>query len=80
MVTLIIKKLKGIVFMKTNEYVKFLTMTLLDFFEQPKEERKKRKFEKKQLREPFVYRWFGIFPYLFRHTLKMAKQKKKKNS
>lgn len=50
--------------MNTNDYVKYLTQTFVQYMDQPKEERKKLRAERKGLKEPFMLRWFGILPYL----------------
>ncbi|MCU9613855.1 YqzE family protein [Caldibacillus lycopersici] len=64
--------------MKTNEYVKFITQTVVEHFDKPKEERKQLKYEKKQLQEPRVYKYFGIMPYAVKEAFKMMKHKKRK--
>jgi len=51
--------------MNTNDYIKYLTQTVVQHFDRPKEERKKMKMEKKELKEPFLHRWFGMLPYMF---------------
>jgi protein-arginine kinase len=47
-----------------NDYVKYITQTIVKYIDQPKEERKKLKQERKETKEDFAYRWFGILPYL----------------
>ncbi len=49
--------------MKTNDYVKYLTQTVVQYIDQPRDERKKLRQEKRDGREDFLYRWFGIVPY-----------------
>ncbi|MHC0035936.1 YqzE family protein [Pseudoneobacillus sp. C159] len=56
--------------MKTNDYVKYLTQTFVKYIDQPKVERELAKLAKKDEKEPFVYKWFGIFPYLFLNNIK----------
>ncbi|MCE4047068.1 MULTISPECIES: YqzE family protein [Bacillaceae] len=51
--------------MKTNDYVKYLTQTFVQYMDQPKEERQKIKAAKRGEKEPFMLRWFGILPYVF---------------
>jgi protein-arginine kinase len=58
-----------------NDYVKYITQTVVKYIDQPKEERKKMKKEKKETREAFVYRWFGILPYI----IMMNKGKREKS-
>lgn len=62
--------------MKTNDYVKYLTKEFVQYIDQPKDERKKLKQEKKDNRADFLYRWFGIIPYVF--MLKMREKKENK--
>lgn len=59
--------------MKTNDYVKYLTQTVVKYAEQPKEERVKHKVIKKSERSPFLLRWFGIVPYAFMLLIKRRK-------
>ncbi|TRZ37603.1 YqzE family protein [Niallia circulans] len=56
--------------MKTNDYVKYLTQTFVQYMDQPKEERKKIKQERRINKEPFMLRWFGILPYVFAYFFK----------
>lgn len=51
--------------MKTNEYVKFMTKTIVQYMDQPREDRKNYRQKKKQLKEPFTLKWFGLFSYVF---------------
>ncbi|WP_062355917.1 YqzE family protein [Bacillus kwashiorkori] len=60
--------------MKSNDYVKFLTQTVIQHFDTPKEERKRIKVERKQVRDPFMHRWFGIMPFVVGSGIKMAKE------
>jgi hypothetical protein len=56
--------------MKTNDYVKYLTQTVVQYIDQPKDERIKIKQAKKETRASFWYRWFGILPYIFIGVMK----------
>lgn len=56
--------------MKTNDYVKYLTQTVVKYIDQPKEERKRLKQEKKEAEATFLFRWFGILPFLFMSNFK----------
>jgi hypothetical protein len=51
--------------MKTNDYVKFITQTVVKYIDQPKDDRKRIRAEKKEMKGTFLFRWFGILPYLF---------------
>ncbi|AWI12848.1 YqzE family protein [Caldibacillus thermoamylovorans] len=61
--------------MKSDDYIRFLTKTVVTHFETPKEERNKRKLEKKMQKEPFVYKWFGIFPFMVKIGFKKIKKR-----
>ncbi|MDF1507601.1 YqzE family protein [Robertmurraya sp. DFI.2.37] len=51
--------------MKTNDYVKYITETVVKYIDQPKDERIKIKQERKEGKASFWYRWFGLLPYAF---------------
>lgn len=59
--------------MKTNDYVKYITQTVVKYIDQPKEERKRIKQAKKEAEATFLFRWFGILPFLL-----MSRFKKKR--
>lgn len=61
--------------MKSDDYIRFLTKTVVTHFETPKEERNKLKLEKKMQKEPFVYKWFGIFPFMVKIGFKKIKKR-----
>lgn len=56
--------------MKTNDYVKYITQTVVKYMDQPKDERKKTRLEKKEARPAFLFRWFGVVPYVIMGKLK----------
>lgn len=60
--------------MKSNDYVKFMTETFVKYIDQPKDERKKHRMQKKTEKEPFLFRWFGVIPYLFYYGLKTKRK------
>jgi hypothetical protein len=62
--------------MKTNDYVKYITQTLVKYIDQPKEVRKRLKQERKMSKASFWYRWFGIFPYLLYSEVNRRKKRK----
>jgi hypothetical protein len=62
--------------MKTNDYVKYITQTVVQYIDQPQNERKKLRQEKKEQRATFMYRWFGIVPFVFMLQLRERKQLK----
>ncbi|MGE8204496.1 YqzE family protein [Heyndrickxia sp. NPDC080065] len=49
--------------MSTNDYVKFITQTFVKHFDIPKSARKQIRIQKKEGKDPFLYRWFGVLPY-----------------
>ncbi|AIE60710.1 YqzE family protein [Bacillus methanolicus] len=51
--------------MKTNDYVKYITQTVIKYIDQPKDDRKRIRAEKKEKKGTFLFRWFGILPYVF---------------
>jgi hypothetical protein len=61
--------------MKTNDYVKYLIQTFIKFVDQPKEERKQLRLERKENKAAFWYRWFGILPYVFYMQTKNRRKK-----
>lgn len=62
--------------MKTNDYVKYITQTVVQYIDQPQNERKKLRQEKKEQKAGFMYRWFGIVPFVFMLQLRERKQLK----
>ncbi len=65
--------------MKTNDYVKYITQTVVQYVDQPRNERKKLRQEKKEQRASFMFRWFGIVPFVFMLQLRERKQLKLRN-
>ncbi|MBB6444901.1 YqzE family protein [Bacillus benzoevorans] len=65
--------------MKTNDYVKYITQTVVQYIDQPRDERKKLRQEKKEQRAGFMYRWFGIVPFVFMLQMRERKKLKFKN-
>jgi hypothetical protein len=63
--------------MKTNDYVKYMTQTIVKYVDQPKDERKRLRDERKLGRASFWYRWFGILPYVVYTEVKNRKELKK---
>jgi hypothetical protein len=67
--------MKDGVTMKTNDYVKYLTQTVVKYIDQPKEERRKMKQAKKEAEATFLFRWFGILPFMLMSSIKKKKNK-----
>ncbi len=42
-----------------------MTQQFVQYMDQPKEERKTKKIQKKEERAPFANRWFGMIPLSF---------------
>lgn len=62
-------------FMKTNDYVKYLTQTVVQYIDQPKMERKKMRQGKKDEKADLLYRWFGILPFALMLEFKKREEK-----
>lgn len=61
--------------MKTNDYVKYMTQTIVKYIDQPKDERKRLRQARKEARASFWYRWFGILPYVIYSEAKKRQRK-----
>jgi hypothetical protein len=59
----------------TNDYVKFVTQQIVGYINQPKEERKQKRIQRKMEQSPFVNRWFGILPFALRLLIRKNKRK-----
>jgi hypothetical protein len=68
-------KLKAGVSMKTNDYVKYMTQTIVKYADQPKDERKRLRTERKETKASFWYRWFGILPYVLYFEVKKRRKR-----
>lgn len=60
--------------MKTDDYVKYMTQTIIKYADQPREERKRLRLERKQTKADLWYRWFGILPYIVYSEVKRRKK------
>ncbi|MBP2240860.1 hypothetical protein J2Z40_001419 [Cytobacillus eiseniae] len=63
--------------MKSNDYVKYITQTVVKYIDQPKDERRKQRLNKKDIKEPFLFKWFGVIPYAL-HAIVKRKNKEKR--
>jgi hypothetical protein len=63
--------------MKRDEYVQYVTEKIVSYYDQPKEERKNRKVQAKQMRAPWMVRWFGMMPFSIRMYVDEVKLKRK---
>jgi len=66
----------GDVEMKTNDYVKYLTVEWLQYMNQPKEVRKEQRHIQKEDRQPFMSHWFGVIPFAISMLFKKNTQSK----
>jgi len=64
--------------MKSNDYIKYITQTVVQYIDQPKDERKKQRLEKKQMKEPFLTKWFGVVPFALYSTIHSINKMKRK--
>jgi YqzE-like protein len=68
-------KLKAGVSMKTNDYVKYMTQTIVKYADQPRDERRRLRTERKETKASFWYRWFGILPYVLYFEVKKRRRR-----
>ncbi|MGE6258998.1 YqzE family protein [Heyndrickxia sporothermodurans] len=59
----IIRMIKVVNSMSTNDYIKFITQTFVKHFDTPKLDRKQIRIQRKEEKAPFLLRWFGLLPY-----------------
>lgn len=48
--------------MKTNDYVKFLTIEFVKYIDEPKDVRRQKRERRKSEQPPRMQRWFGFIP------------------
>ncbi|MBU9712232.1 YqzE family protein [Evansella tamaricis] len=60
--------------MKTNDYVKFMTQQFVTYTNQPKEERKAKREERKSVQPPRSHRWFGLVPFAISQSFRRTKK------
>ncbi|MFB6465834.1 YqzE family protein [Cytobacillus sp. Hz8] len=59
--------------LKTNDYLKYIIQLFVQYMDQPKEERIKRRLERRDAKETFLFKWFGIIPFAIFAGLKKRK-------
>lgn len=59
--------------MSADEYVKYVTESMLKYFLSSKEEKKKIRRAKKTEKDSFSYRWFGVISLLISQRIKARK-------
>ena len=63
----------GILKMKTNDYVKYVTQQFTSYVDTPSEKRKAMREELKANKPPFAFRYFGLIPYAIMQVFKLKK-------
>ncbi|OCA92623.1 hypothetical protein A8F95_02710 [Bacillus wudalianchiensis] len=49
-----------------NEYVKYFIATFLSYWNEPKQVRREKRYQKRAGRAAFSSRWFGLLPWALR--------------
>lgn len=60
--------------MSSDDYFKYVTESMLKYVLSSKEERKVNKQIKKERKEPFTFRWFGIIPLLISYQMRKKRK------
>ncbi|RWR15108.1 YqzE family protein [Siminovitchia fortis] len=60
--------------MSTDDYVKYMAKTLIQRLETPKSERRKQRYERKQMKAPFLFNWFGMVPFSLLISFKKSRR------
>lgn len=60
--------------MSSDDYFKYITESMLKYVLSSKEERKVNKQIKKERKEPFTFRWFGIIPFLISYQMRKKRK------
>lgn len=61
---------------KTNDLIKYFVQTFVIYMDQPKEVRLEQKRKKKEEKEDFLYRWFGLIPFVIGNEMKKYRRLK----
>ncbi len=48
--------------MSTNDYVKYVTQQVVTYMDSPKQDRLQKKMQRRNEKEPFLQKWFGVVP------------------
>jgi hypothetical protein len=59
-----------------EELIKYITEQTVEYIERPKAEKKQQRTFRKDQKEPWSYKWFGMVPMAF-HMWKQKRQSKK---
>ncbi|WP_281886217.1 YqzE family protein [Paenibacillus sp. YYML68] len=63
---------------KSDELVKYMTERFVKYIDTPKDVRRQVRLDRKVLREPWEYRWFGMIPFSIRMWADKWRREKEK--
>ncbi|PGZ96369.1 YqzE family protein [Bacillus pseudomycoides] len=66
--------------MSTNDYIRYMTQQFVSYMDAPKADRKQKRQQRREEREPFLNRWFGMLPLSAALFYRQVKKKRKKSS
>ncbi|MFD0767981.1 YqzE family protein [Bacillus sp. CGMCC 1.60114] len=66
--------------MSTNDYIRYMTQQFVSYMDAPKADRKQKRQQRREEREPFLNRWFGMLPLSAAVFYRQVKKKRKKSS
>jgi hypothetical protein len=66
--------------MSTNDYIRYVTQQFVSYMDAPKADRKQKRQQRREEREPFLNRWFGMLPLSAAVFYRQVKKKRKKSS
>ncbi|MGF9963142.1 YqzE family protein [Bacillus rhizoplanae] len=66
--------------MSTNDYIRYMTQQFVSYMDAPKADRKQKRQQRREEREPFLNRWFGMLPLSAAIFYRKVKKKRKKSS
>ena len=68
------------IYLKTNDYVKYMTQQFMNYIDQPKEKRDMIKLEKEETKESLSKNMFGMLPLSIALYMKKIQSRKNKKS
>ncbi|MCP1125143.1 YqzE family protein [Bacillus sp. AFS018417] len=66
--------------MSTNDYIRYMTQQFVSYMDAPKADRKQKRQQRREEREPFLNRWFGMLPLSAALFYRQVKKKREKSS
>lgn len=66
--------------MSTNDYIRYMTQQFVSYMDAPKADRKQKRQQRREEREPFLNRWFGMIPLSASLFYRKVTKKGKKSS